>query len=128
MLSEIKSTGVHIAIDDFGTGYSSLSYLHQFPLDVLKIDRSFITRIANDPQSRQIVGAILGLAKELSMTVVAEGVESKESAELLSQMGCDLLQGYLFSRPVALQQALALLGAEDVKAHQPSACLAELES
>ena len=108
-LAEIKQTGVTFAIDDFGTGYSSLSYLHRFPLDVLKIDRSFISQMVDDHHSRQIVRSIIGLSKGLSMDVVAEGIETRESLEMLTTMGCDFLQGFLASRAVPIEEALAMV-------------------
>lgn len=108
-LKKIRDTGVKLAIDDFGTGYSSLSYLHQYPIDVLKIDQSFIQRMAEDQQSVQIVRAIVGLAHQLGMQVIAEGIENHDIAEQLAEMRCDLLQGYLVSQPVAIEQALDLI-------------------
>jgi EAL domain-containing protein (putative c-di-GMP-specific phosphodiesterase class I) len=91
--------GVRIAIDDFGTGYSSLSYLRQMPVDVLKIDKSFIDDILDSRQQRALVEAIVTLADKLDLSVVAEGIEKKEHREMLLEMGCPYGQGYLFSRP-----------------------------
>ncbi|MEL7449025.1 MAG: EAL domain-containing protein, partial [Pseudomonadota bacterium] len=110
-LGDIKKAGVNFAIDDFGTGYSSLSYLQRFPLDVLKIDRSFVMDLATNRDSRQIVKAIMGLTKGLSMEVVAEGIESADTLSLLVKLGCDYVQGFMLSRPVTLQDALVLVRA-----------------
>ena len=109
MLRQLKALGVQISIDDFGTGYSSLSYLHRFPFDILKIDRSFINRMCVDKESKGIVKTILTLAAELEKTVVAEGVETEEQRALLVGFSCRYAQGYLFSRPVAVEVAEALL-------------------
>ncbi len=106
-LQDLHNLGISIAVDDFGTGFSSLSYLSTFPLDTIKIDRSFISEIgqgkARNQNSRNIVRAILSLARTLSISVVAEGIETEEQVEFLSDSGCDLLQGYFFSRPVPAQ-------------------------
>jgi EAL domain-containing protein (putative c-di-GMP-specific phosphodiesterase class I) len=100
MLKQLKSIGVQLSIDDFGTGYSSLSYLHRFPFDLLKIDRSFVSRMGNDRDSRGIVKTIIKLANELGKKVVAEGVETEEHKTLLAELCCDYGQGYLFSKPL----------------------------
>jgi diguanylate cyclase (GGDEF)-like protein len=96
----LKSLGLSLALDDFGTGYSALSYLHQFPLDVLKVDRSFIAKMAEDPKRHQIVQAIVRLADSLDLAVVAEGIETQEHWEQLNQLNCQYGQGYFFSRPL----------------------------
>jgi diguanylate cyclase (GGDEF)-like protein/PAS domain S-box-containing protein len=100
VLKELRSMGVHMVVDDFGTGYSSLSYLHQFPLDVLKIDQSFVQRITDNPDDSTLVTAIIAMAKGLKYSVVAEGVETQEQMNFLKERGCDEGQGYLFSRPL----------------------------
>jgi diguanylate cyclase (GGDEF)-like protein len=111
-IEELRRLGVRISIDDFGTGYSSLSYLHQMPVDELKIDRSFISRLGNDVRDRHLVTAILGMARALDLTVVAEGVETEEQRELLAGFHCSLAQGYLFSAPQPAEGFVALLEAQ----------------
>jgi diguanylate cyclase (GGDEF)-like protein/PAS domain S-box-containing protein len=108
-LSAVKAMGIRVAIDDFGTGYSSLSYLAKLPIDTLKVDRSFIFSMIMDPASMTIVSSIVSLAHSLGLTVVAEGVETEEHAAFLRRMGCDEMQGYLFSRPLPLQQVAGLV-------------------
>jgi len=100
VLKELKKRGVRIAIDDFGTGYSSLSYLKQFPMDTLKIDRSFVKDLTTDPNDAAIAAAIIVLAHSLKLEVVAEGVEKAEELAILKERGCDRMQGYYFSKPV----------------------------
>ena len=100
ILSELKALGVRLCIDDFGTGYSSLSYLRRFALDVLKIDRSFVSEMLNNSESQEIVKTILSLGSNLGMEVVAEGVETPEQVSRLKALGCDFAQGYFFSRPL----------------------------
>jgi diguanylate cyclase (GGDEF)-like protein/PAS domain S-box-containing protein len=100
MLQKLKQIGVSIAIDDFGTGYSSLSYLKRFPVDKLKIDRSFVAELPGDREQCAIVSAIVALAHALNVRVVAEGVEKKSQREFLARCGCDFVQGYLVGRPL----------------------------
>ena len=104
-----RKAGMGIAIDDFGTGYSSLSYLHYFPIDTLKIDRSFVKDMFEKDSSRELVRSIVMLGKNLKMKVIAEGVETLEEAVLLREMGCDLAQGYYFAKPLAESDIVALL-------------------
>jgi EAL domain-containing protein (putative c-di-GMP-specific phosphodiesterase class I) len=98
-----------LAIDDFGTGYSSLSYLHGFPIDVLKIDRSFISRLRSERQDVAIVQAVIALARGLQMEVTAEGIETNEQLTQLEQLGCDNGQGYYFGRPMAAESVTLVL-------------------
>ncbi len=109
ILNELKDIGVKISIDDFGTGYSSLSYLKRFPLDVLKIDRTFIKDVHLQPDSQAIAKAILAMAKSLNLSVIAEGVEAHEEVEFLKTNGCDALQGYYFSPPIPALDMTRLL-------------------
>jgi EAL domain-containing protein (putative c-di-GMP-specific phosphodiesterase class I) len=115
MLAELKRIGLHIAIDDFGTGYSSLSSLKRFPLDRLKIDRSFVEHIASDPDDAAIVRTIIALGRNLGLKVVAEGVETAEQMHFLRAHACDEAQGYYFSRPVPTQQFEELLRGTSMK-------------
>lgn len=98
VLQVLKSLGVTLSLDDFGTGFSSLSYLQRFPIDNVKIDRSFVSELPHSSRARQLVGAILGMARELNLGVVAEGVETHQQARLLADMGCPIQQGYLYAR------------------------------
>jgi diguanylate cyclase (GGDEF)-like protein/PAS domain S-box-containing protein len=109
VLTAIKNLGVRLAIDDFGTGYSSLAHLKRFPIDTLKVDRSFIREVPNDAEDRAIAEAIIAMGKTLSLTVVAEGVETPEQQAFLSDRHCDEMQGYYFSTPVAAQDFAELL-------------------
>jgi diguanylate cyclase (GGDEF)-like protein len=108
VLDELKRIGVKLALDDFGTGYSSLGHLNTMPIDALKIDRSFISRLSDQPGSRDIVSAIIGLAHRLGMSVIAEGVETAEQHDELTELGSDLCQGFYFAKPMlaALLQPL----------------------
>lgn len=109
VLSELKELGVTLAIDDFGTGYSSLSYLHRFPLDTLKVDRSFVETMLENYGSLQVVRAVVGLAQELGMDIVAEGVGSAEQLSRLRELGCAYAQGFLVSEPLTIGDALQFL-------------------
>jgi EAL domain-containing protein (putative c-di-GMP-specific phosphodiesterase class I) len=103
LLFQLRALGVRLSIDDFGTGYSSLTYLHRFPIDTLKIDRSFVMRM--DKDNVEIVRTILSLAENLGMDVVAEGVETQEQMALLRDLNCQNGQGYLFSKPMSIEEA-----------------------
>lgn len=105
----LKQLGFKLSIDDFGTGYSSLSYLVQFPLDYLKIDRSFIQHICSLDDKQAIVDAIIQMAHRLHMKVIAEGVEQREQVQLLRKMGCDMIQGYYYSKPLPLDEFIEFL-------------------
>ena len=111
MLSQLKALGIQLSMDDFGTGYSSLSYLHQFPMDTLKVDRSFVSRMATNGQGTDIAHTIVILAHQLGLDVVAEGVETAEQLDQLRSLGCEYAQGYYFSRPVSGDKAEALIEA-----------------
>jgi len=109
MLSELRALGVQVQIDDFGTGYSSLGYLQRLPIDTLKIDRTFVSRIGNNGSGAEIVQTILALAHDLGMKVVAEGIETDEQLSKLKAMECEYGQGYLFTKPIDSQMAGNLL-------------------
>jgi diguanylate cyclase (GGDEF)-like protein len=111
VLDAIQSRGIRLAIDDFGTGYSSMSLMKQFPIDTIKIDRSFVRDLPKDSEDQAIAQAIISMGKALGMTVVAEGVETAEQQAFLRDHACDEMQGYLFSRPVHPQQMAELLRA-----------------
>lgn len=100
VLNELRKYGFSISMDDFGTGYSSISCLRDMPIDILKLDKSFLDGIEHDERSRNIAKSIVSLAKSLDLVVIIEGVESKEQAELMKQFGCDLVQGFYFARPM----------------------------
>ncbi len=109
VLAELKQLGTQLAIDDFGTGYSSLSYVHRFPLNSLKIDRSFVREMDEKGDRSEIVRAIVNLAHNLGLDVIAEGVETQSQLDHLTSLGCDYGQGYLFSMPVPAEAATALV-------------------
>jgi predicted signal transduction protein with EAL and GGDEF domain len=109
ILSELKSLGVRLCIDDFGTGYSSLSYLRRFALDIMKIDRSFVSAMLENSESQEIVKTILSLGNNLGMGIVAEGVETHEQADLLRSLGCEYAQGYFFSKPLDSDEVARIL-------------------
>ena len=109
MLDELRAIGVRISIDDFGTGYSSLSYLSNFPLDSLKIDRSFVSGVDSNADGAAITAAIVAMAHSLGLKVVAEGVETREELAVLRDQGCEEVQGHLFSTAVAEESISDLL-------------------
>ncbi len=109
MLEQLRELGAQISIDDFGTGYCSLSYLHTFPLDVLKVDRSFVSRMNEAPTNAEIVRTIVVLAHNLGLEVIAEGVETAEDVERLTALGCEYGQGYFYSRPLTAERATETL-------------------
>ncbi len=110
MAERVRELGVDLYIDDFGTGYSSLSYLTRFPLQLLKVDRSFVSQTSSDPRSVEVVRAILGLAQNLGLATLAEGIETEEQFRQLQALGCEFGQGFWFSRPVRAEAAQSLIG------------------
>jgi diguanylate cyclase len=108
-LQAVRNMGLRIAIDDFGTGYSSLAYIGRLPVNSLKIDKSFIHNVVNEPDKASIVSTIISLGHALRLEVIAEGVETEQQAQLLRLLRCDQIQGYLISRPVPADDIAALL-------------------
>jgi EAL domain-containing protein (putative c-di-GMP-specific phosphodiesterase class I) len=104
VLSRLRELQLQLHLDDFGTGYSSLSYLHRMPVEALKIDRSFVASMGEDPVCASIVQAIITLAQTLRIKSIAEGVETREQAEQLRKLRCDFAQGYLFGRPLSAEE------------------------
>jgi len=117
MLDQFRQMGILIAIDDFGTGYSSMSYLKQLPVDILKIDKSFVDEVENDEESRLIARAIISLSHILGKTVVAEGVETAGQLELLREWECDTIQGYYLSRPLTAEKFIEFAQERECCAH-----------
>ncbi len=129
VLNQLKQMGITLSVDDFGTGYSSMAYLKRFPLDVVKIDQSFVNDITTDHNDATIVRAIIALARGLNLTSIAEGVETEEQLKFLREHGCDQMQGYLVNRPVPAERMASLLRADqagDEKVARP--VLAEFKS
>lgn len=120
-LNQLREIGVLIALDDFGTGYSSLSYLSRFPMDIIKIDRSFVAGLASNAVDTSIVRAVVQLAHDLKMTVIAEGIETSQQHQLVTELGCDYCQGYYFARPMPAPQVDALLAGSRARVHLPAA-------
>ena len=116
VLEDFKACGVRLALDDFGTGYSSLLHLQKLPFDTIKIDASFVAAMLDNEESRQIVSAIIGLARTLGRTTVGEGVENAATAEMLRAMGCDIGQGWRYGRPMPQAEAARLVGRQVVEA------------
>jgi EAL domain-containing protein (putative c-di-GMP-specific phosphodiesterase class I) len=108
-MRDLKGLGVGLSLDDFGTGYSSLNYLRRFPVDSLKIDRSFIADVASDPSGASVVTSVIDIAHNLGLTAVAEGVETREQLVFLLGCGCDMFQGFLFSKPLPAEEFADLL-------------------
>ena len=108
-LDDLRKMGINLAIDDFGTGYSSLSYLKRFPIDTLKIDQSFVKDVTNKDEDASLVKAIIVMGHALKLKVIAEGVETTEQLALLRQLGCDGMQGFLFSRPLPAKEITHLM-------------------
>ena len=111
LLSQLRARGIQLSIDDFGTGYSSLSYLHRFPVNHLKIDRSFVNRMGEHGKNQEIVEAIVTLAHQLGMNTIAEGIETTQQLNQLKALSCEAAQGYLFSKPLPSESAAALISA-----------------
>jgi EAL domain-containing protein (putative c-di-GMP-specific phosphodiesterase class I) len=111
LLQQIKALGFYISMDDFGTGYSSLSYLKNLPIDKLKIDKSFITNIQNEPKNQTIVKTVIFLAKELGIYVLAEGAETQEEVDFLVENKIDSIQGYYYAKPMPLNEIEKMLQA-----------------
>jgi EAL domain-containing protein (putative c-di-GMP-specific phosphodiesterase class I) len=109
LLHQLRTRGIGLSIDDFGTGYSSLSYLRRLPVNEVKIDKSFVTTIDRDPDNAAIARSIIDLARSLGLTVVAEGIENSEAADVLGHLGCGFGQGYFFSRPVPVPDFVSWL-------------------
>jgi EAL domain-containing protein (putative c-di-GMP-specific phosphodiesterase class I) len=109
MLRQIRALGIELSIDDFGTGYSSLSYLHRFPLNTLKVDRSFVTQMKGNNENTEIVRTIVTLARTLGMDVIAEGVETPEQLAQLRALDCKYGQGYFFSKPRPAKETARLI-------------------
>jgi diguanylate cyclase (GGDEF)-like protein/PAS domain S-box-containing protein len=109
VVAELRKSGVSVAVDDFGTGYSSLRYLHRFAADVVKIDRSFVASLVDSDHTQKLVGSVVHMAEALDLQTIAEGIETVEQLELVRSLGCELAQGYLFSRPVAPEQIELML-------------------
>ncbi len=108
-LRELKASGIKLAIDDFGTGYTSLFYLNRFPVDYLKIDRSFVDELGEKPEARKLVGGIIDLASSLDLRVIAEGIEIIEQLEELKELSCEIGQGYHFTHPLPARDIPPLL-------------------
>ena len=119
-LQSLKDAGVSLAVDDFGTGYSSLSYLKRFPIDMLKIDRSFVAELEANNDDAAICAAIIAMAHQLGLVVVAEGIETPQQLEYLRDQGCQLGQGYLLGKPVAAAEATAVISSnrDNVRLYQ----------
>ncbi|MEW6563851.1 MAG: EAL domain-containing protein, partial [Pseudomonadota bacterium] len=116
-LARLREEGIHISLDDFGTGYSSLSYLKRLPVDQIKIDRSFVRDLESDPNDAILASAIVSLARNFSLHVIAEGVENEVQYRKLNAFGCQAYQGYLFGKPLPLAQFEAALAGRQTSMH-----------
>jgi EAL domain-containing protein (putative c-di-GMP-specific phosphodiesterase class I) len=108
-MSKLKSLGISVAVDDFGTGYSSLAYLRRFPVDIVKIDRSFIASMASSERSSALIHSLIQLGKSLGLDTVAEGIEEQQQLEQLRDEQCDTGQGFLYAKPLSSQELAAFL-------------------
>ena len=120
-LQRLRDIGVRLFLDDFGTGYSSLSYLQRFPINAIKIDRSFVADLPNDLDACAVVSAVLGLGHGMGLVVVAEGVETREQLAALRGMGCDYAQGYFYCGPLEAEEAFQVLKNADRSLPTPTA-------
>jgi EAL domain-containing protein (putative c-di-GMP-specific phosphodiesterase class I) len=109
LLNRLKDLGIKLSMDDFGTGFSSFSYLHRFPMDTLKVDRSFVSNMSKGTKNQEIVSTIVMLAHKLGMDVVAEGIETEVEKEFLQGLSCEYGQGYFFAKPLKREDATKLL-------------------
>ena len=113
-LRTLKALGVGISLDDFGTGYSSLSYLRRFPIDKIKIDRSFVKEVETEPSCRAIVKSVIDLCRNLKLTCIVEGMETNDQVNVLRALGCKTMQGYLFGKPMPASEVLGFLDAANL--------------
>jgi EAL domain-containing protein (putative c-di-GMP-specific phosphodiesterase class I) len=109
LLNDLKGLGIRLAVDDFGTGFSSLSYLHRFPVDIVKIDRAFVSKLDADGTGSAVVAAVMHMAESLDLITSAEGVETADQLAGLRRLGCRLAQGFLFARPVPAHEMTVML-------------------
>jgi EAL domain-containing protein (putative c-di-GMP-specific phosphodiesterase class I) len=128
IMNRLRDLGIKLSIDDFGTGYSNLSYLHRMPVNYLKIDRSFVSRLQTNFENNEIVRTIVMLAKNLGFEVIAEGVETKEQADQLKMLDCSFGQGYLFSKPLEAAQIQSLLDHSPMRDPRIAAGIVNLDS
>jgi EAL domain-containing protein (putative c-di-GMP-specific phosphodiesterase class I) len=119
-LRDLSSEGIRVAIDDFGTGYSSLEQLRRMPVDIVKVDRSFVSGMAADSTDREIVAAVVGMGRALKLCVVAEGIETPEQAEALRELGCDIGQGFLYAKPLPAEEMDELAQSRRQMTHSPT--------
>jgi EAL domain-containing protein (putative c-di-GMP-specific phosphodiesterase class I) len=106
VLEKVRAGGVRVVLDDFGTGFSTISWLHRLPVDALKVDRSFVTNLASDPDCARIVAVTISLAHELGLSITAEGIEDRAERDLLTELGCHRGQGFLFARPIPIDELM----------------------